>query len=141
MALWQLYGGVNNSVAVTSTVENIIRTAQNWDRRVLIHRVKYIDHLSIKDFLIDDYPDVLKYKNKAYRYEKELRIVVPQQGDNWQSNPMGLRLPVSELDSLIRSVVVAPEASKEFFESIKSLCAKFGLGAPVRRSKLALVPV
>ena len=141
MALWQLYGGVHNSVAITTTVKRILDVALNWDRNVFIRLVKYVDHLNMKSFLIGDYADVLKYKREAYRYERELRIIVPQQDCDWQSNPMGLRLPVPDLGSLIRSVVVAPEASDEFFEATKSLCSKYGLSAPVRRSKLAFVPV
>lgn len=141
MALWQLYGGVSNSVAVTTTVERLLLTAATWDREVSIHLVEYVDHLKMRTYVINDYKDVLKFKHEAYSYEKELRVLVPQQGDDWESNPMGLRLPVPDLDVLVRSVVIAPEASSEFYETIKKLCSKYGLEAPVRRSKLAFVPV
>lgn len=140
MALWQLYGGIANSVVVTSTLPRLKSTAESWGRQVFFHRVKYVNHLKIKTYLVGRHVDVLKFKHEAYRHEKELRIVVPQHTD-WESNPMGIRLPVSDLDALVRSVVVAPEASNEFYEAVSGLCHKYGLSAPVHRSKLAFVPV
>lgn len=141
MALWQLYGGVRNSIVITTTVDRLIVAAQSWNRDVHFHRVKYVDHLKMKTFIISKYSDVLQYKHEAYRHEKELRIIVPAQGINWESNPIGLRLPLTDLDSIVRSVVVAPESSDEFYEAVKELCSKYGLHSPVRRSKLAFVPV
>lgn len=141
MALWQLYGGVSNSVVVTTTVGRLVRLAIRWNRLVRIHRVKYVDHTKIRNYLVGPYTDVLKFKHEAYRHEKELRVLVSQQDGDWESNPIGLRLPVLDPDALVRSVVVAPEAGAEYYEAIKGLCAKYGLRAPVRRSKLAFVPV
>lgn len=141
MALWQLYGGVKSSVVVTTTVDRLVKTAFTWNRNVILHRVRYVDHVKMKTYVVGPYTDVLQFKHVAYKHENELRLVVPQQGDAWESNPMDLRLPLPDLDTLVRSVVVAPEASDEFLEAVKGLCQKYGLDAPVRRSKLALVPV
>ena len=141
MAHWQMYAGVKTGVAVTSTVERLVRTAFSWNRDSIIHLVKYVDHLKIKNYVIGRYTDVLKFKHEAYKHERELRLVVPQQGAAWESNPESLRLPVPNLDTLVRSVVVAPEADHEFYEVVKGLCRRYGLKAPVRRSKLAFVPV
>ena len=141
MALWQLYGGPQSSVAITTTIDRLVSTALTWNRSVLIRRVRYVDHAKVKAYVIGHYTDVLQFKHEAYRYEKELRIVVPQQGENWESNPLSLRLLIPNLDTLVRSVVVAPEAGNEFFEAVRSLCSRYGLRAPVRRSRLALVSV
>jgi len=72
--------------------------------------------------------------------ERELRIILPQQ-DKWEANPIGMRLEVSNLDHLVRSVVVAPEADVEFLRAVRDLCKRYGLSAPVRRSMLSLMPV
>lgn len=141
MALWQIYGGVRNSVAITTTVERMIKTAHSWGRNVHICRAKYINHQRIPNYLIGNYMDVLQFKHEAYRHERELRIIVPQQSDPWEANPIALRLPIGNLDELVRSVVVAPEAENEYFDAIKGLCSRYGLRSPVRRSKLSLVPV
>lgn len=42
MALWQLYGGVSSSVAITSTIGKLVTAALNWRQNVLIHKVRYI---------------------------------------------------------------------------------------------------
>jgi hypothetical protein len=141
MAQWQLYAGVRAGVAVTTTVDRLVRVAFAWERDVILHRVKYVDHLKVKNYIIGRYSDVLQFKHEAYKHENELRIIIPQQEENWESNPIELRQKVPDLDILIRSIVVAPEAGKEFYESIKDLCSRYGLKAPVRQSKLAYVPV
>jgi hypothetical protein len=88
-----------------------------------------------------DYTDVLQFKHEAYKHEKELRVIVPQQEDGWEFNPLSLRLCVPDLNLFVRSVVVAPESGDDFLEVVRELCSRYGLRAPVRRSKLALVPV
>jgi hypothetical protein len=141
MALWQLYGGVHHSVAITTTVERIIKTAFSWERDVHIYRVKYINHMKMKNYIIGNFMDVLQFKHKAYKYENELRLIVPQQGETWEENPIALRLPVEKLDQLVLSVIVAPEADNEFFDAVRGLCSRYGLRSPVRRSRLTLVPI
>jgi len=141
MAHWQLYGGAKTGIAVTTTIDRLLKTALIWERDAIVHQVKYVDHVKIKSYVIGRYTDVLRFKHEAYKHERELRLLIPQQDSGWESNPIGLRLPVPALDVLVRSVVVAPESGHEFFEVIKGLCLQYGLRAPVRRSKLALVPV
>lgn len=141
MAHWQLYGGAKNGLALTTTVGQLIDTALSWERNAIVHQVKYVDHVKMKTFVIGSYTDVLQFKHEAYKHERELRILIPQRGSAWEANPIHLRLPVPNLDVLVRSVVVAPESGRDFFEVVKGLCVQYGLKAPVRRSKLALVPI
>ena len=49
-------------------------------------------------------------------------------------------IPVSDLDVLLRSIVVSPEAEPWFVELIQDVCRKYKVSAPVRRSKLAFLP-
>ena len=140
MALWQLYGGVKTSIVVTSTVDRLIRCGHSWNRSMHLHKVRYVDHRRVRNYIIGRYTDVLQYKSDAYKYERELRIIVPQQEDGWETNPIGLRLALPSVDALVRSVVVAPEADPSFLEDVRELCKRYGLKAPVRRSMLSLVP-
>ena len=140
MALWQLYGGASSSVVITSTVQRLIDTAVRWDRDVLIHRVKYIDHFGTPETVVGSYSDLLRYKHEAYKFENELRFVVPQVGEGWGNNPEELRLPINDLNVLIRSIVVAPEARPWFFDLVKDVTAKYGVTQPVRRSQLSFMP-
>jgi hypothetical protein len=141
MALWQLYGGTRTSVAITTTVGRLVRVARTWNRNVIIHRVKYVDHSEVNEYVIGQYTDMLQYKHRAYKYENEVRLIVPHQGENWKENPIDLRLSVAGLDELVRNVVVAPEATPEHVEVVRDLCAKYGLRSRVEQSRLAKVPV
>mgnify|MGYP007002410392 CR=1 FL=1 len=58
MALWQLYGGVHTSIAMTTTFQRLCRVAMQWQRRVLIHRVKYVHHPNVKTFVVGAYSDL-----------------------------------------------------------------------------------
>lgn len=141
MALWQLYGGPGASVAVTTTVGQIAQVALTWKRRAVIHRVKYVEHAKVKTYVIGAYTDMLQYKHVAYKYENEVRLIVPQQGDGRENNPMGLRLVVPDLNRLIRNIVVSPEATPEFVEMVKDIALKYELRSPVLQSTLALAAV
>jgi hypothetical protein len=140
MALWQLYGGAKTCVAVTTTVERLVRLAREWNEPALLHKVQYVDHRRVSTYVIGRYTDVLRFKNDAFKYEEELRLVVPRFGRNWKRNPLGLRLPIADPNTLVRSIVLAPEAEPWFIDAIQGLCAKYGLKSPVRRSTLATLP-
>ena len=141
MALWQLYGGVKTSIAVTSTVGRLIGCAFAWNRSTHLHKVKYVEHRRVQNYIMGHFTDVLQYKSDAYKYERELRVVVPQQDDGWEANPVGIWLALPTVDELVRSVVVAPEADPSFLEAVRELCKRYGLKAPVRLSTLSKVPV
>ena len=138
MALWQLYGGTRSSIALTTTVEQLLRLCLGWKRSAILWKVEYVDHRKKSSYVIGRYTDVLQYKNLAYTYEGELRILVPEQGDGWEDNALGLRLPIPDLNALVRSIVMAPEASTELKAAVEDLCRRYGLTAPVRRSALAV---
>ena len=66
MALWQLYGGTRTSVAVTTTVGQLIHLCLGWGRNSLLQKVDYVDHRKETTFVIGRYTDTLRYKNVAY---------------------------------------------------------------------------
>jgi len=138
MALWQLYGGTKTSVVITTTLNQIVNSI-DWDRSIHIHKVKYVDHKKAKNYVIGAPREVLQYKSDAYKFESELRIVAPRQvKDNYS---MGVRIPILNINSLIRSVVVAPDADISFVNAVTDLCKSYGLTKPVRQSKLSFVPI
>jgi len=140
MALWQLYGGTKTSVAITTTADRIIACADEWceNNYIHIHKVKYLDHGKPQNYVIGSPREILQYKNDAFKFENELRVVVSPYNSNNLS--MGLRLPLLDLNKLIRSIVVAPDAEDSFFDAVSDLCKKYGLKVPVRRSKLSFIP-
>ena len=136
MALWQLYGGVERSVAITSTIGELVQAAFDWQQTVLIRKVRYIDHSKEPAMVIADYTDLLQFKHEAYRYEEEVRIIVPRQADDWERNPDGLRLPLGDLNALVHSVIVSPEAKDWFYELVEDVTNRYGVSSPVRRSNI-----
>jgi hypothetical protein len=141
MALWQLYGGVKTSIAVTTTVDRLIKCGFAWNRSMHLHKVRYVDHRRVRNYIMGPFTDVLQYKSDAYRFERELRVIVPQQEDGWETNPVGIRLALPSIDTLVRSIVVAPESDTSFLEAVRELCRRYGLKAQVKRSTLSLIPV
>lgn len=141
MALWQLYGGVKTSIAVTTTGGRLVKCASDWNRSTYLRKVIYVDHCQVPNYIIGDFAHVLQYKSDAYKYERELRVIVPQQDDGWEQNPIGIWLALPNINALVRSVVVAPEADPSFLEAVRGLCKRYDLKAPVKLSKLSQVPV
>lgn len=141
MALWQLYGGAASSVAVTSTIDRLLAAALRWKEDVFICKVRYIDHFKSPNMVVGagSGADLLQFKHDAYRYENEVRLVVSR-AKTWKTNEAGIRLPLGDLNEVIRSVVVAPEAPPWFFELIEDVTTKYGVSRPVRRSKLTELP-
>jgi hypothetical protein len=90
--------------------------------------------------IVGRYTDLLRFKHEAYKYEAEVRIVVPKQDDDWEGNPPELRLPVRDLNALLRSVVVSPEAGDWFYELVNDISRKYGVTVPIRRSRLTSLP-
>lgn len=139
MALWQLYGGDANSVAITSTVDRLLEPAFKWGEETEFQEVKYIDHSKNPNMIVGRSTDLFKFKHVAYKFENEVRIIVSRTG-NWEQNPVGISLPLGDLNKIVRSVVVAPEAPAWFFELINDVSKKYGLTSPIRRSKLSYLP-
>lgn len=139
MALWQLFGGASSSVAISTTAERVAQICQGWNEETLIRKVKYIDHFENPNVIINDYTDPLHYKNEAFEFEREVRLILPQQS-NWEQNPEGLRRPIANLNELITGVVVAPNAGNWFLELVQDLGQRYGLKAQVKLSQLAFPP-
>lgn len=139
MALWQLYGGVRTGIAITTTVARIVDCAADWNESIHVHKVKYVNHKKPPNYAVGSPRDVLQYKSDAYKFESELRVIVSRNRTSSQSR--GIRLPVTNLDSLVRSVVLSPEAEPNFVAAVSDLCARYGLKAPVRKSTLSYIPV
>ncbi len=139
MALWQLFGGTTASVAVCTTVMRLTQICINWPESSLISKVQYIDHFENPDMIIGNYTDPLEFKHEAYEFEREVRIMLPQQ-QNWRKNPAGLRRRIYDLNELVTSIIVAPEAEAWFLEIVGELSNNYGLCAPVKMSQLSALP-
>lgn len=135
MALWKIYGGSKESVAISTTVERLMSIAFNWVEfgRVKFIKVKYIDHAGrIPDGVYTLDENIFALKHKAYFFEKEVRVVLTRP---YRSKPSSIRLPVS-INKLITKITVAPEAEKWFFNLVVDITKKYKVTVPVKRSDL-----
>ncbi len=143
MALWQIYSNTSTGIAITTTKEKLIQECLNFASNIHIEllKVQYINHFNNPDMVISSYTDPLRFKHKAYGYEKEIRVVVDvsikKPPDSEQSG--GIEIPVN-INNLIRSVVICPEAKDWFCEQIHDLAKRYKLNVPIRKSKLTYMP-
>ncbi len=84
------------------------------------------------------------YKVLAYKYEREVRIILDKTPGNLGRNE---REPSDEIflsidpNDVIRSVVVAPEAEPWFFTLVKNVTKRYQVESPVTKSILARKPI
>ena len=76
MALWQLYGGPDKSVAITTSVKRLIDAGLAWDRSVAIRRVNYVDHNKLGTFVIAEPADLLELAKRVWRPDSLTELVV-----------------------------------------------------------------
>jgi hypothetical protein len=144
-AMWALYGKSDCAVALTTTVGQLSETLQaaESDHEVWIARVEYVKHWrDPKLDLSPDYARIFTYKTKAYEYEKEVRVIIDRTRHQagTELGECGILVPV-EAALLLRSIVIAPDAPPWFEKLVRQSALRYGIKAPVRRSKLATDPI
>lgn len=137
-AMWDLYGG-KNSVCIFTTEEKLRRVTlkdQNIDNLVF-EDVVYINH---RDARFGSSLDPFISKAAAYGFEKEFRSVAwnndatPLQ---WDINTLhGITTDKIHLDSFIDKVVISPFSDLWYADSIRSICAQYGINVQIIESSL-----
>nr|AGU11984.1 hypothetical protein [uncultured organism] len=146
-AMWALYGKSDCAVALTTTVGQLSDTLREADTEhaAWIARVEYVKHWSDPELDISqDYARIFTYKTKAYEYEKEVRVIIDRTphahapGRELLEEGILIRIDPARL---LRSIVVAPDAPLWFENLVRQSALRYGIAAPVRRSKLAADPI
>lgn len=143
MAMWSLYGKSSAAVAITTTVGQLrdaIKLAK-LPYAINIAKVEYVKHWRDPQLVFKPYSNVFAYKLKAYDYEKEVRVIIDRfhENEDISALPDGMSAAIP-LETLLRSIVVCPEAAPWFVELVGDVVHKYGVSAPVNRSKLAFDP-
>lgn len=144
MAMWNLYGRSSSSVAITTTVGKLKDAIQsvNLPYHIAISRVKYVKHWRNPNLQIKPYSNVFSYKTKAYEFEKEVRVIIDRFSGEFDAPIIETGMAVQvNLENMLRSIVVAPEASPWFLKLVEGVVQTYGVSTPVHRSKLALEPI
>ena len=131
-AMWKLYAGENNGVAIVGTFDSLIRGLNTCEEhKVYVGMVSYVD---FEETLIppgNTFAPFL-YKRKSFEFESELRALVY---DEIIAPELGLCVKV-DLDQLIIRVQVSPKAADWFTELVQSVSRQYGCERPVHRSSL-----
>lgn len=144
-AMWALYGKSECAVALTSTVGQLADTLRGVETEhdIAIERVEYVKHWSDPKLDVSPaYARIFAYKTKAYEYEKEVRVII----DRTRCDPIpesfqsGIVVPIAP-SRLLRSIVIAPDAPPWFERLVRQSALRYGIKAPVRRSRLATDPI
>jgi hypothetical protein len=75
------------------------------------------------------------FKNEAYFFEREARIVVTRP---YGSKPKPLRLPI-DVNNILTKVTVSPFAGEWFFNLVTDLTKKYKVTVPVEKSGLSIL--
>jgi hypothetical protein len=140
VAMWNIYLGGINGIAIQSTVQRLKGSFDGEPtREISIGKVHYLaeDQITPEPNGFNGFNSVL-WKWKSYEYENELRAALLSRPEElYKYN--GIFIPV-KLDQLIEKVVVSPKAPVWFSELIVALASKHGFGDKVTPSRLGASP-
>ncbi|MEK6754152.1 MAG: hypothetical protein AABZ00_17975 [Chloroflexota bacterium] len=138
-AMWKLYAQTNEAVAIKSTVKYLRESLPKYDE-LLIGRVKYIDY---KKEYMEEVPlvDRFFYKRKSFEYEEEVRVVIFNLNEKWDSRFQAVEVNggiyvKTKIDSLIDEIYVAPNSPNWFQELVENVAKLYGINKPVIRTSL-----
>lgn len=159
VALWKLYGGNNNSIAIKTDISLLTKEIEYFlkhcsEKRVIllkwmkkqVVKIKYIDHRRHDDnsemFHLRN-AEILHYKNIGYEYEQEVRVIFDssEQGREAVGEQVGesFTLKISP-EKFIQEILVSPFACDCFFQSVQQEMKKYNMDERVKWSDLKFVP-
>lgn len=141
-ALWKIYSNFSQGIMITSQISSLIESFKETQENVDLSEVKYLNHS------IDDMPDgnmmyPVIHKNKAYSYEKELRLIHTVDFGNgllydWSKEEIEQgKYLILNLDKLIDEVILSPYSPNWYIELIENLCEIYGLKTKIMKSELS----
>ncbi len=144
VAMWRLYVGDGNGLAVESTYERLI-AAIGGELRVFVGSVQYADwNRSIipEGNMLTPF----LYKRIGFEYEREIRAIIQDlpivdKKVDW-SHPLkpGLTVPV-DVTRLVTRIRLSPVTDHWYREVVESVIEKYGYAVEVTQSDLAGDPV
>lgn len=141
-ALWRLYGGGREGVAIKSKYQALVDSISN-DDRLYVGCVRYIDYET--EWFPDGnvyYP--VMHKRRAFAHEHEVRIVKMSPGLQGPevTDPALFKVPIDR-NSLIEEIYVNPYSQEWYAEAVKSVVGKFAptLAARVKWSAMKGTPL
>jgi len=151
MAMWRIYGSLEDGVAIKSSSGQYQRAARfEFPSQYHLGPVKYHEDLEScrevrRDFservqlgseLWKEILQLAFHKRACYDHEREWRAAVYKDA---APNARGIQVDF-DLDLLVSAVYVSPRAASFFLRTVEATMDKFGLRKPVERSALLALP-
>lgn len=137
MVMWEIYGKTLNSVAIRTTVQDLIDSVdikylKKVGSRIAFEPVIYKNPEDVPGEL--DYDTPFFIKRAHFHFEKEMRLYISSysaQSPNID-NPLGHEIPIN-IDNLVKGLYVHPDAADWFLAAIQALVDQFKLSLEVER--------
>jgi hypothetical protein len=155
MAMWKIFSESGKGIAIKSTREKLEKAFSD-NPNISVYDIEYVDKsssITIKGPL----PEVshfMKYKSKAYEYERELRAVyldlselvnenirmsdgsiISRPSIEQSKRKAGIFLPV-KLEELFDCIIISPFVRKYEFEVLSDVIGKYKADLKVEHSEL-----
>lgn len=139
-AMWKLYVGSEDGVALKSTVKRIKSAISNSDHQIFMGKIKYIDY-GTSEFNDVQWFDYCFHKRKAFAHENEMRLAFVNNQDivHQTIDSNGVEVPV-EMDTLIHELYVST-TNKDLRSKVVEGIRKCNLNKKVFLSALSLPPI
>lgn len=139
-AMWKLYIGSNDGVAVKSTVGRIKSAISESEQQIFIGKIKYIDYEEA-EFNDVQWFDFCFHKRQAFKHENEMRLAFVNSSDIMikTTNPSSIEVP-SEMDSLVNELYVS-STREDLRSEIVAALRESGLNKKVFITSLSLPPI
>ncbi|QLG62216.1 DUF2971 domain-containing protein [Halorarum salinum] len=148
-AMWDIYLKSNQGICIQSTIDDLIE-GLNTEYNVYLSKVKYIDYTDAKIPGWTGLGDTISpfiYKRESFKHESEVRAIIHElpwhysdEGGKITSEDIGDedleegdyesgKTVDVDLDRLINSIRVSPQAQPWVAELTEDVCETYGLGA------------
>ena len=139
--MWKVYSGSDKGISIRSTVQRFVDCIK-CPEEVHVGRVRYCNY-DVSGFPSMNMFHPFMSKRTSFEYERELRAVIWDQ-DRFAGLSGSCRiskhdsgvLAAVDLVGLIQEIRVLPGAPPELLESVRSMCATYGIAGDVRQSRL-----
>lgn len=155
-AMWKIYGEHQYSVCIETTKSKLEQLFHKYDSAYAIYSGK-VDYYRPYDAAKPVSFEVLRestiilekgiwpyatnhfQKHEAYSFEEEYRLVIIDEGFNWDTrNELhGITLKI-EPKEIIEGVIISPRAADWFYDVVEDVLSKYSLSLTVRKSNLQL---
>lgn len=135
MVMWELYGKINNSIAIQTTVfelKQCMNQSKLQGHSFLLQNVNYKHSKEILGELL--YEDCFFIKRPHFSFEQEVRVSLDTYAPNAEAKKtaIGHSLFIN-VNDLIKKILVHPDSEDWFLDAVRSVVKKYSINTSVLR--------